>query len=381
MTELFNPHSGEWLLNKFETYKELRDRQTAYWSEKYQMYVITRYDDVVFALSNPEIFSSAKGNLIVEEELRFGNTLGASDNPSHDEFKDIVKEAYSKKNIERIINVVKEKSKQLLSDHNNINISDISEQISAWVITEVLNVPYDKERMKDYILDIQHNSKLAVLNGDDSKGGMERFNALIILLVSVKRPATGPGIYDCFLNNNPLGITEMSLFKGPTLSGGSSMSSALQFLMLDLYRTGALDSVINDRSLIPNAVTESLRYHASTGRFSRTVMTETILHGVTLKPGDRVALCLDAANRDPRAFEMPDVFDLHRSGQKHMAFGHGLHACIALAVSKSVMTMFLEVFLDVFGRYTVLTKDSELDYVMTASGNNDMISNIIITRT
>ena len=81
--ELFNPHSADWLLNKFKIYTDLRNRDAAYWSERYQMYVITRYDDVFHVLNNPDVFSSAQGNLIVENSNRFGLTLGASDNPVH----------------------------------------------------------------------------------------------------------------------------------------------------------------------------------------------------------------------------------------------------------------------------------------------------------
>ena len=92
--ELFNPYSREWLLNKFEVYKNLRTKDKAYYSEEFNVYVITRYADVMYALTNHDIFSSGRGNLIVEEPERFGQTLGASDNPTHDIFKNIVKKLY-----------------------------------------------------------------------------------------------------------------------------------------------------------------------------------------------------------------------------------------------------------------------------------------------
>jgi cytochrome P450 len=145
MKELFDPHSNEWLLNKFDFYKILREKEKAYFSEKYQLYVITRYDDIVFALNNPDIFSSAKGNLIVESPHRFNNTLGASDNPVHDVFKNIVKEAYSKKNIERIAACLSSHATMLLQEQTELNISEVTEHLSAWATAEILNIPYDKE--------------------------------------------------------------------------------------------------------------------------------------------------------------------------------------------------------------------------------------------
>jgi cytochrome P450 len=162
------------------------------------------------------------------------------------------------------------------------------------------------------------------------------------------------------------------------LSGASSLTGALQFLTLDLYRENQLDILLADPSLIPKAVEESLRFHASTGRFSRTVMEEITMHGVNLKPGDRVALCLESGNRDSTKFADPDVFDIERDTAGSLSFGRGPHACIALAITKAVMNVYLEILLKNFGKYTVLTKNDDLQYIITDSGNDDMISNIII---
>lgn len=165
---------------------------------------------------------------------------------------------------------------------------------------------------------------------------------------------------------------------GPTLSGASSLTGALQFLTLDLYRENQLDLILDDPSLIPKAVEESLRFHASTGRFSRTVTKEITIHGVTLQPGDRVALCLESGNRDPEKFVDPNTFDLHRDTSGNLAFGRGPHACIALAITKEIMHVYLEILIKHFGKYTVITKTEDLRYVITNSGNDDMIDNIYI---
>lgn len=384
MTELFNPHSNEWLLNKFNIYKTLRSSPAAYFSEKYKMHIFTRYDDVKFILNNPEIFSSARGNLICEEEFRFGRTLGASDNPSHEMFKNIVKNAYSKDNIDRIVTSIEDKIVALLSADGIINISNAIDEISGWMTAELLNFPCDKKLMKDIIVGVQKYSPMCVSENVNAETA-ETFKKLTTEIAFIKKvQPTGPGIYKEFVENHPPTSNGerpiVSLFQGPTISGASSMTGALQFLTLDLYREGILKDVIADRSLIPLVINESLRFHASTGRFSRTVTKDTRLHGVDLRPGDRVAACLDAANRDPDKFDNPDKFDIGRDTSSHLAFGYGIHACIALAISKAVMTRYLELLLDTLGEYEVLTPQDEFKYVMTASGNNDMISNILIKK-
>lgn len=341
------------------------------------MHIFTRHSDVKTILSTPDVFSSGQGNLVNENEFRFGRTLGASDNPAHDVFKNIVKNAYGKENISRIAAVFEEQAKTLLTG-KTLNVSEAIEELSAWSIAELLNLPYEKEKIKNLILHIQRYSPLAVAKNINLTGSDEFKKILNDALIS-KFAAPGPGIYKEFIDNHPQNLQPVvSLFHGPTLSGASSLTGALQFLTVDLFRHGLIKTVLDNRQLIPAVVEESLRYHASTGRFSRTVIQDIRLHGVDLKPGDRVTACLDAANRDPAQYENPDRFDLYRNTTGSMAFGYGMHACIALAISKTLMQKYLEVLLDRMGDYTVTTKDSDFLYVMTASGNNDMISNLFI---
>lgn len=376
----FNPHDSNWLLNKFDFYKELRNQEKAYWSEEYKSYIITRYHDVLFSLSSPEIFYSGKGNLVVESPHRFGNTLGASDNKRHDFLKNVVKNAYSKNNISRIVSIMSEKTKDLLKEKTTVNISSVIEEISGWVTAEILNLPYDKEEIKNLIVDVQKHASQAVKYDVDNTS-YNKLREIFINLSTIERPlAPGPGIYQEYILNMPRSERIMSLFAGPCISGASSLTGSLEFLILDLYRENQIDYLMNDRNLIENAVLESLRFNASTGRFSRTVKEEIKLHGVILKPEDRVILCLDSANRDPSKFENPDIFDIYRNTKGSLAFGHGVHSCIALAISKACMIEFLNLVLDHFGHYKVLTKNSELKYLIPASGNNDMISEIMIQK-
>jgi cytochrome P450 len=377
MLELFDPHSNEWLLNKFEIYKDLRSRNTAYYSEKYKMHIFTRHSDVKAILSNPEVFSSARGNLVNEHEFRFGRTLGASDDPDHNIFKNIVKNAYSKENISRIAEVFERNAKILLVK-KSLNISEVIEELSAWATAELLNLPYEKEKIKNLVLDIQRRSPLAVANSTNTASDDE-FIKIVQWAIKSKIEPAGPGIYKEFIEKHPADLRPLiSLFQGPTISGASSLTGALQFLTLDLYRHGVIEKLLKDNQLIPQAIEESLRLHASTGRFSRTVTKDITLHGIDLVPGNRVVACLDAANRDPLQYDNPDRFDLNRNTTGNMAFGYGMHACIALAISKSLMHKYLEVLLDQIGNYKVTTEDSNLSYVMTSSGNNDMISNLVI---
>lgn len=370
---MFNPHSNDWLNNKFDYYKELRKAESAFYSKKYKLYVITRHNDIDLALNSPEVYSSAKGNLIVENPNRFGRTLGASDNPTHNIFKNIVKEAYSKSNLNRIMGALSH-AIDIEFTANTLNVSLASKRISAYVVAEILNLPCSKSLVQDIILDIQNTALHAIANSN-SREAHDRLTTLVNSLITNKVEPLGPGIYAEYIKaNNP---KVMSLFTGPTISGVSSLIGALQFLTLDLYRTNNINNLINNTLLIPNAVNESLRYNASTGRFSRTVAKNTRLHNVDLKPGDRIALCLESGNRDESVFTNADSFLLTRDTSKSLGFGRGIHSCIALAISKRCMEVYLAKLLNVYKNYKVVPVD-KLDFIMTASGNDDMINNLVI---
>lgn len=373
----FDPHSNEWLLNRFEIYNDLRTRDTAYWSDKYNLYVITRYDDVLFALSNPNIFSSARGNLLIENEVRFGKTLGASDNPIHNKYKTSVMNAYNKENTKRIAEVFSTKAKEYFSNEE-INISDITEELSAWTVCELLNFPIDKELFKNIILDLhRYYPNIHMFDPNEKIKDVSSDMDIIFDTVSKKIPATGPGFYQEYMNNNPHSVF---LILANILSGTGSLVGALQYLTLDLYYEDQLEKIMLDRSLIPAAINESLRFRASTGRFYRTVKENVTIHNLNLKPGDRVALCLESANRDPDKFANPDQFIITRDSSKHLSWGHGVHACLAIGLSKEMLNIYLNTLLDQIGKYEILTKPKELQYVFIKGGNIDIMSNIMLRK-
>lgn len=367
---MFNPHSEEWLKNKFKYYKTITDYNSLYFSEKYNSYVVTNFEDVKFCLLNSDIFSSAKGNLVVESPHRFGRTLGASDDPVHSYYKSVVKSAYSKENIDRIVTYALD---SISFEGDELNASTLAKQVSARLTVELLGLPADKEEVYDLVLGIQQYSPKTVLISPNQCYD-DRFKNLTDILLKDKVPTNSPGIYAEMLNNS--GTSVKSLLSGPTISGASSMTGALEFLILDLFRESQLDLLINDASLIPLAVNESIRFNSSTGRFSRTVTRDITIRNTQLKVNDRLIVCLDAANRDVNQFHNPDQFDITRQEQ-NLGFGYGPHACIALAISKALMISYLRKLLSSFGKYEVVSEGS---YLLSASGNNDMIDDIIIRK-
>src|SRR5699024_4097784 len=87
-------------------------------------------------------------------------------------------------------------------------------------------------------------------------------------------------------------------------------------------------AVVEDRSLLPNVIDETLRFEP-TGPHTARFMTQDIeYHGTTLPANSAVLLLLGSANRDERRYPNADVYDIHRDDIQHLTFGYGLHYCL-----------------------------------------------------
>jgi cytochrome P450 len=102
-----------------------------------------------------------------------------------------------------------------------------------------------------------------------------------------------------------------------------------------LAEPGRWEAVGRDRTLIANAIEESLRLEPSVVRVDRFATRDTQLGGADIERGDFVIVMIAAANRDPAAFTDPDRFDILRSNAKqHLTFAHGPHACLGMHLAR-----------------------------------------------
>ena len=104
-----------------------------------------------------------------------------------------------------------------------------------------------------------------------------------------------------------------------------------------------------DRSLLPGAVEEMLRWWSPVMRFRRTAAVDTEIGGVRMKAGDKVVVWFSSANRDERAFAEPDRFDVTRTANDHLGFGHGPHYCIGAHLAKVQMRALFTALFDILG--------------------------------
>jgi len=121
-----------------------------------------------------------------------------------------------------------------------------------------------------------------------------------------------------------------------------------------LSQPDQIDAVPADRTLVANAIDESLRLEPAAARVDRYATEDVELDGATIRRGDLVIVSLTAANRDPATFANPDRFDIHRAeARAHLAFAQGPHACVGVHLARLETRAALEAALDGWPRMTI----------------------------
>ena len=108
--------------------------------------------------------------------------------------------------------------------------------------------------------------------------------------------------------------------------------------------------LVDDRSLVPNAIEELLRYESPIPAPSRYLEQDVEHYGQKIAAGSIVVLLVGAANRDERHFSEPDRFDVERDIDRHLAFGYGIHFCLGASLARLEGRVALEEVLTRFPR-------------------------------
>jgi cytochrome P450 len=110
--------------------------------------------------------------------------------------------------------------------------------------------------------------------------------------------------------------------------------SSSNLLYLLLTHPDQLEAVQHDRTLIPGAIEEALRYETPLVSVPRTATKAVELHGITIPQGAQVNLCIGSANRDESRWADADAFDIHRQRRAHISFAGGIHSCLGMHLAR-----------------------------------------------
>ena len=352
----FDPYDPAFDADPFPAYKELRDEHPCFWSEEAGMWVLSRYDDVLNALTNWRTYSSAKGNLVDEFPGRAGSTLGSSDPPRHDRLRALIQSAMTKRALDHILEPARASCAAHLAEIGKGDtfdfVNDFGSKVTVDLLFYLFNMPRDQaEEVRDNaVLMVQTDAKTR----QKSPEHLAAFHWMADYaekLVQERKKNPGEDLLSNFItaeiDGEKLLDKEVQLTVTTLIMAGiESLSGFMGMFALNMADyPDARRALAADPSLIPDAMEESLRFNTSAQRFKRCIQTDTELHGKTMKAGDFVMLCYGSANRDERMFENPDVYDITRRPKRHLGFGGGVHSCLGAMLARVACQVVFEEFL------------------------------------
>lgn len=372
----FDPYDPAFDADPFPAYRLLRDAHPCFWSEEAGMWVLSRYDDVLAALTNWRTYSSAKGNLIDEFPGRAGSTLGSSDPPRHDRLRALIQSAMTKRALDHILEPARASIRQHLAEVAGKDVFDFVGDVGSKVTVDLLFYLFALPR--EGAEQVRDNAVLMVqTDAETRQKSPEHLAAFHWManyaeaLVQERKQNPGDDLLSNFItaeiDGEKLLDKEVQLTVTTLIMAGiESLSGFMGMFALNLAdHPEARQALAADPALIPDAIEESLRFNTSAQRFKRCLQQDTELHGQTMKAGDFVMLCYGSANRDERQFPDPDTYDIARRPRRHLGFGGGVHSCLGAMLARVACQVVFEEFLKAVPEFSRV--DAELSWVPSSN--------------
>jgi cytochrome P450 len=353
----FDPYSPRVDADPFPLYKTLRDEYPCFWSEDARMWVLSRYADIMRALTDWRTYSSASGNLLDEFPNRAGNTLGTTNPPRHDRLRALIQHAFMKRNLESVgpaVEACAAECLEALADRSHFDfVADFSSLVTTKSLFLLLGLPpgNDQEVRAKAVLMVQSDPTTR-RKGPQHLEAYEWMTDYATRVIEQRKLSPGEDLLSQFVAAEIDGerLTDREVLLTTTtliMAGIESLGSFMTMFALNLADfPDTRARLVKEPALIPDAIEESLRLNTSAQRFRRRLTHDTELHGQTMRKDDFVILAYGSANRDERQFPNPDAYDITRKTRGHLGFGGGVHACIGSALARMTVATVFRVFLE-----------------------------------
>lgn len=358
----FDPYSPAVDADPFPFYKTLRDEHPCFWSEEAQMWVLSRYADIVSAGQDWQTYSSAKGNLMTELPGRAGATLGTTDPPRHDRLRGLIQHAFMKRNLDSLSEPIRDiaaTAAQALRGRKQFDfISEFSSKFTVRVLFAALGLPLgDEQTVRDKAVLMVQSDPITRAKAPEHIAAYNWMQDYANSVIAERRANPKNDLISHFsmaeIDGDKLDEREVLLTTTTLIMAGiESLGGFMSMFALNMADfADARRAVVADPSLLPDAVEESLRFNTSAQRFRRCLQKDVALHGQTMRAGEFVCLAYGSGNRDERQYPNPDTYDITRKPRGHLGFGGGVHACLGTAIARLSVKLAFDEFHKVFPDY------------------------------
>lgn len=363
----FDPYSPAVDTNPFPAYKTLRDEHPCFWSPEADMWILSRYADIVSAGQDAQTYSSASGNLMTELPGRAGATLGTTDAPRHDRLRGLIQHAFMKRNLESlsepIRDIAREVAESLRGKKQFDFINEFSSKFTVRVLFAALGLPTGAEAtvpestVRDKAVMMVQSDPVTRTKGPEHIAAYNWMQDYAAGVIAERRANPRNDLISHFsmaeIDGDKLDEREVLLTTTTLIMAGiESLGGFMAMFALNMADfVDARRQCVANPALLADAVEESLRFNTSAQRFRRRLMKDVTLHGQTMKAGDFVCLAYGSGNRDERQYPNPDAYDITRKPRGHLGFGGGVHACLGTAIARLSVKIAFEEFHKVIPEY------------------------------
>lgn len=370
---VFDPFSEDFFNSPYETYRRMRNEAPVYYSRRYDFYALTRHEDVAAAFKDYATYSSAYG--VDLAQVRKGHvtehgSIIAMDPPAHRRMRGLLNKVFTPRAIQALRPLVTHVVDTYLAavDPSGFDfVQDFTALFPVDVMTTLQGVPeQDRQQIRLWIDDLLHRGPGEVEMGETGQKSAVDMAIYYYRLTRQRRKNLGDDLLSRLIeaeierDNGETGpLSDVEITEFATLLGGAGAETVTKLIgnaavMFARY-PNQWRKLLDDRSKIPLAVEELLRYEAPAQYNVRRSTREVTLHGATIPAGKPVFLVGASANRDPLAWNDPDTFEIDRdrTQAQNLGLGYGIHSCLGAALARLESAIALDRMLDFMPRYEV----------------------------
>src|SRR5215211_520019 len=351
----------------YEAFAYLRREAPVYWNPEPAgpgFWALTRYDDVVTASRDAATFSSYLGTALLddrdEESLQANRLMMLSqDPPDHTRLRSLVNRGFTPRMIARLEDRIRDLCHELVDEMVAKGtadfVRDIAAQLPLVVIADMLGA-HEADRDKIF----NWSNRMLGFDDPEMQTSYEDGQAAAIEIFAYanelgrqRREDPRDDIVTKLLqpdgNGDVLSELEFDLFFVLLAVAGNetTRNAASGGMLAFLEHPEQWKRLCEERSLLPTAVEEMLRWVTPVMEFRRTATRDVELHAQRIAAGDKVILFYCSANRDEAVFTDPERFDVARDPNPHIAFGGGgPHFCLGTHLARLELRLLFETLLD-----------------------------------
>jgi methyl-branched lipid omega-hydroxylase len=325
-------------------------------------WALTRYDDVFYVSRHPELFSSASGIVVGDQNPEVAEYFGsmiAMDDPRHSRLRNIVRSAFTPRVIAHTEDFVRERAHRLVAamvanhpDGKGELVAELAGPLPLQIICDMMGIPQtDHDRIFHWTNVILGFGDPEIATGFDefARVAMD-MGAYATALADDRRanPADDltTSLVQAELDGERLTSAEVaSFFILLVVAGNETTRNAISHgvVAISRYPEQREDWWANFEEVTPTAVEEIVRWASPVAYMRRTVTRDTELSGVKMAVGEKVTMWYGSANRDEAKFDDPWTFDLRRQPNPHVGFGGGgAHFCLGANLARREITVLFE---------------------------------------